>query len=384
MSPTIQDVCFHTVLRAHGEEANCFITQALPLYTYSDKTYLHYTNFLPLYKKGGKVSDTEHLSFLIYWLNRFIFCVSSGLESSVSDTTLDKAIEKKTKVAHDRSRTTLTIPVSTISTRTRSKSFEDKKSSPEDLAFTPESIDKPFATLPRQRRRLKKYKPFVDSSPSREATDFASDQTLEWTPSEQKVKAKESMGTEKGASGSPVSRSEETVKDEAKGQGLPQTEIQTSLSPVDLHDKAIEIIEGEALDKLLETFRDIVSTTSGTSASGVGSSIQPSISSDDASNAKESLKTALKKNLRSTLHHGRASKLKEIMKTLIEAKALAPTQDTTLVSFYKEFPSLLDAFDNASLTNTLNQKTEDWKDLKVRIEGVRVRDAAKKRVETSN
>ncbi|KAH7841290.1 hypothetical protein Vadar_027969 [Vaccinium darrowii] len=182
----------------------------------------------------------------------------------------------------------------------------------------------------------------------------------------------------------PTSSSEKTFK------GL-------SLSPGESKGKEIEVIEGKALDRLLETFRDIVSTTFRTSGSGVGSSVQPSISSDDVSKDKESLKVALRKNLRLALHHGRASQLKEIMKTLIEAKALTPAHETNLVSFYKQFPSLLDAFDNAkqgisgiemqleeasSLTKTLNQRTEDWKDLKVRLEeGVQAREAAKKRID---
>ncbi|KAH7846579.1 hypothetical protein Vadar_015705 [Vaccinium darrowii] len=34
MSPTIQEICFITGLRAHGQEANCFLTQTTPLYAY--------------------------------------------------------------------------------------------------------------------------------------------------------------------------------------------------------------------------------------------------------------------------------------------------------------------------------------------------------------
>ncbi|KAH7853730.1 hypothetical protein Vadar_006043 [Vaccinium darrowii] len=331
-----------------------------------------------------------------------------GLESSMSDTALDKALEKKTRMAHERSRTTLMIQAYTISTRTRSKSLEDKKFSPEDLASTPKSIDKPLVPLPCRRKHLKKQQvaeteassktpeksspspiildspevkqtkerlspveePFVDSSPSREVTDSPSDHTPgKSTLSDLKIKAKESLGTEKGAFDSPVSPSKGTIKDE--DQGHLQIDIQAALSP----------LENLRARKL----------------SGVGFSIQPSISSDDVSKAKESLKAALRKNLRSALHHGRASQLKEIMKTLIEAKALAPDQEANIVSFYKQFPSLLDAFDNAkhglsgievklekasSLTKTLNQRTEDWKVLKVRLEeGVQAREVAKKRID---
>lgn len=40
--------------------------------------YLAYTRFVSLFHGEGEVTDEEHVAFLIYWLNKFIFCVSSS------------------------------------------------------------------------------------------------------------------------------------------------------------------------------------------------------------------------------------------------------------------------------------------------------------------
>lgn len=78
MGPNIQDICFLTGLRTHRIEANCFLSQKTLIFTYPTEKTLTYANFVVYYHGEGDVTKIEHVAFLIYWLNKFIFCVSFG------------------------------------------------------------------------------------------------------------------------------------------------------------------------------------------------------------------------------------------------------------------------------------------------------------------
>lgn len=97
MGPTIRDICFLTGLRAHGEEANFFTSQKLPLFNYPSSG-LSYSAFLAKFKGTKEVDDQEHVAFLIYWLNKFFFCVSSK-KITKDFTDLAKALASGKKLA---------------------------------------------------------------------------------------------------------------------------------------------------------------------------------------------------------------------------------------------------------------------------------------------
>ena len=77
MSPTIQDVCFLTGLPAHEEDITPRLTFDLSFEhpkTDKGKGVTALSHFVSACMGQVEVSDQEHLAFLIYWLNRFIFC----------------------------------------------------------------------------------------------------------------------------------------------------------------------------------------------------------------------------------------------------------------------------------------------------------------------
>ena len=79
MSPTIQEICMITGLPAHGKDADPFLELTEPPFEYpddsKDRSYIAFPAYYAC--TTGKVSDREHIAFLIYWLNRYLFCVSS-------------------------------------------------------------------------------------------------------------------------------------------------------------------------------------------------------------------------------------------------------------------------------------------------------------------
>lgn len=97
MGPTMQDICFLTGLPAHGEEANCFLTQKTPLFTY-DNDHLAYAHFITRWRGKGTITDSEHMTFLIYWLNKWVFCVASA-KITKDFTDLAKALASSQKIA---------------------------------------------------------------------------------------------------------------------------------------------------------------------------------------------------------------------------------------------------------------------------------------------
>ncbi|KAI8536020.1 hypothetical protein RHMOL_Rhmol10G0222700 [Rhododendron molle] len=76
MGRTLQDLAFLTGLRPHGLEANYFLSQKTPYFEYKEP--LSFTPFINHYAQKGPVEDSEHVAFLLYWLNKFIFCVSAN------------------------------------------------------------------------------------------------------------------------------------------------------------------------------------------------------------------------------------------------------------------------------------------------------------------
>ncbi|XP_058185682.1 uncharacterized protein LOC131302908 [Rhododendron vialii] len=76
MSPILQDLAFLTGLHPHGTEANYFLSQKTPYFEYKEPLSL--APFINHYAKKGPVENNEHVAFLLYWLNKFIFCVSAN------------------------------------------------------------------------------------------------------------------------------------------------------------------------------------------------------------------------------------------------------------------------------------------------------------------
>lgn len=90
MAPTLQDVAFHTGFHPHGEEVD--------KYVYPNKKKLSYSGFLFAVQKSSVVSDHEHISFLIYWLKKIVFCVLSQ-KITEDFTELAKALSLGRKLA---------------------------------------------------------------------------------------------------------------------------------------------------------------------------------------------------------------------------------------------------------------------------------------------
>lgn len=74
MGPTLQDIAFLIGLRPHGIKANYFLSQKTPYLEYKEP--LSFSPSINHFAKKGPVEDSEHVAFLLYWLNKFIFCVS--------------------------------------------------------------------------------------------------------------------------------------------------------------------------------------------------------------------------------------------------------------------------------------------------------------------
>ncbi|KAL7229445.1 hypothetical protein ACSBR2_008037 [Camellia fascicularis] len=78
MAPTFQDLGFLVGIYPHGEEANALISSKSIAFSYPDRNDISYSFFLNDRKKTeGEVTEEEHISFFIYWFNKFIFYVSS-------------------------------------------------------------------------------------------------------------------------------------------------------------------------------------------------------------------------------------------------------------------------------------------------------------------
>ena len=80
MGPTIHDICMITGLYAFGQEADALISCKIPNFVYpklnKDRSYKAWV--AQYCGQGDEVDETEHVAFLIYWLNKYFFCVSSG------------------------------------------------------------------------------------------------------------------------------------------------------------------------------------------------------------------------------------------------------------------------------------------------------------------
>ncbi|KAI8547407.1 hypothetical protein RHMOL_Rhmol07G0193200 [Rhododendron molle] len=98
MGPMMQDISFLTGLRAHGIEANCFLSQKTPVFEYPASEFLAYTRFISYSHGEGDVTEEEHVAFLLYWLNKFLFCVSSS-RITKDFTDLAKALASGQKLA---------------------------------------------------------------------------------------------------------------------------------------------------------------------------------------------------------------------------------------------------------------------------------------------
>ena len=79
MAPTILDICLITGVSAVGKEADYFTACSHPVLEYpKDRQYGAWiTQFCG--PSDEEVSDIEHVAFLIFWLNKYLFCVSSGI-----------------------------------------------------------------------------------------------------------------------------------------------------------------------------------------------------------------------------------------------------------------------------------------------------------------
>lgn len=114
--------------------------------------------------------------------------------------------------------------------------------------------------------------------------------------------------------------------------------VQSSFAKVTEKPELPEIIELANMDELFESIKDILtSTMSGASGSGAASSAQPSIGSAELTNAKETLKAALKMNVKTASHLGRVDALKEAIKILNAAKVLQAPVDYALLAFGEDF-----------------------------------------------
>lgn len=99
MPPTIQDLGFLAGIRPHGEEANALISCKSISFSYPDRNSLSYGFFLKDRKKvKGEVTEETHVSFLTYWLNKFIFYLSSH-KATKDYTDLAKSLSVGRKLA---------------------------------------------------------------------------------------------------------------------------------------------------------------------------------------------------------------------------------------------------------------------------------------------
>lgn len=73
MSPILQDIALWTGLRPHGG-GQLFPVSKTPYLEYKDP--LSFSGFISHFAKMGPMEDSEHVAFLLYWLNNFILCVS--------------------------------------------------------------------------------------------------------------------------------------------------------------------------------------------------------------------------------------------------------------------------------------------------------------------
>ena len=101
MSPTLQDVALTTGLRPHGIEASDALEPPKISFEYPKKKDITFNYFLEqnaITDNSIEVSEMEHIAFLIYWLNKFIFYVSP-LKITRYYTNLSKALSVGKKIA---------------------------------------------------------------------------------------------------------------------------------------------------------------------------------------------------------------------------------------------------------------------------------------------
>ena len=88
MGPTIQDISFLLGLHPHGEKfgPDLDLSDISFEYRVLDKPTKGKTKHISAYRsfllacmgeEGSEVSKFEHIAFLIYWLNKFVFCTTS-------------------------------------------------------------------------------------------------------------------------------------------------------------------------------------------------------------------------------------------------------------------------------------------------------------------
>lgn len=81
MGPTVLDIVALTGLRPHGEDISAILCSPKSTFTLprgENGKRLSYGKFLELSMKKGDVTENEHISFLIMWLCKYVFCNGSG------------------------------------------------------------------------------------------------------------------------------------------------------------------------------------------------------------------------------------------------------------------------------------------------------------------
>nr|XP_016480680.1 PREDICTED: uncharacterized protein LOC107801805 [Nicotiana tabacum]XP_016480681.1 PREDICTED: uncharacterized protein LOC107801805 [Nicotiana tabacum] len=81
MGPTVLDIVALTGLRPHGEDISAILCAPKSTFTLpkgEKGKRLSYGKFLELSMKKGDVTEDEHISFLIMWLSKYVFCNGSG------------------------------------------------------------------------------------------------------------------------------------------------------------------------------------------------------------------------------------------------------------------------------------------------------------------
>lgn len=99
MGPTVLDIVALTGLRPHGEEVSVPLGMAKSAYECGKiKERLTYCKFLDVSMGGIAVTEEEHISFLVMWLCKYLFC-NSSISIIEQCTKLALALAKGRKLA---------------------------------------------------------------------------------------------------------------------------------------------------------------------------------------------------------------------------------------------------------------------------------------------
>ncbi|KAL6183185.1 hypothetical protein ACLB2K_044596 [Fragaria x ananassa] len=81
MSPTLLDVAAITGFRPHGKEVSALTIPHPKILNWDAADRYSYSNFMEHYFKANEEEEVkmeEHIAFLLYWLCKYVFCVTSG------------------------------------------------------------------------------------------------------------------------------------------------------------------------------------------------------------------------------------------------------------------------------------------------------------------